>query len=355
MTFVEVSVIVPVYNVEKYLQRCITSLVNQTFGNIEILLVDDGSTDTSKDICEKNSLTDPRIKVLHKKNGGLSSARNYGLNQSIGDKIVFIDSDDWCERNFIEKLNNRMNECDSEIVVCGYEIEYTNNNFTVKKSLDEESYYTGNEGIAEAVFKLDSKGMFNVVWNKMYKKEIIVNYNLKFDLKGMPGEDLLFNCDYFKLISSVSFVNSSLLHYMRQDEETLVSKYRPELYEKVIKFNTARKKLYSHLNMLNNAVYKQCNINKSVENIAACVPNLFRVNNKLNLKQKKKFVRELMEDGNTNRLVDQFIPNNFYDKFFKLLYQTNKASLFISIYGLLFKFRHAFNGSYRIIRKQILK
>lgn len=121
-----ISIIVPVYNVEKYLNKCIDSIINQTYKNIEIILVDDGSTDNSGKICDEYLLRDSRIKVIHKNNGGLSSARNEGINISSGEYIGFVDSDDWVEPNMYEEMYKKILYSNADIVDCGYWKEYEN-------------------------------------------------------------------------------------------------------------------------------------------------------------------------------------------------------------------------------------
>ena len=132
-----ISVIVPVYNVEKYLDKCINSLINQSYNNLEIILIDDGSTDNCGEICDKYALKDNRIKVIHKKNEGLSAARNLGISISKGDYIIFIDSDDWVDKEILLKLLNLIKKYNSDIAVCDYLLTYDENEYIEK----EEIYY----------------------------------------------------------------------------------------------------------------------------------------------------------------------------------------------------------------------
>ena len=117
-----VSIIVPVYNVEKYLSKCIEILINQTYTNIEILLINDGSTDNSKKICEQFKEKDSRIKLINKENGGLSDARNKGLQEAIGKYIAFVDSDDYVEKNYIETLYSLITKFNSEIAIADFRV-----------------------------------------------------------------------------------------------------------------------------------------------------------------------------------------------------------------------------------------
>ena len=118
-----ISIIVPIFQTEKYLEKCILSIIFQSYHNLEIILIDDGSTDTSPDICDKYVAMDPRVKVIHQKNTGLSQARNVGLRQASGDYIGFVDSDDWIEPNMYEVLMSALKITDADIAICNNIVE----------------------------------------------------------------------------------------------------------------------------------------------------------------------------------------------------------------------------------------
>src|SRR5690554_2285343 len=118
-----ISIIVPVYNVEQYIEKCMVSILSQTYRNIEIILIDDGSTDNSGNLCDTYSAIDPRVKVIHKKNGGISSARNSGLEVAMGEYIGFVDPDDWIETNMYESMYSNIKRNNSEICICNYIID----------------------------------------------------------------------------------------------------------------------------------------------------------------------------------------------------------------------------------------
>ena len=133
-----ISVIVPVYNVENYLDKCIESIVNQTYKNLEIILVDDGSLDSSSKICDEWAVKDNRIKVIHKTNGGVSSARNEGLKNANGDFIAFVDSDDWLELNMYEKLISKQKETNTDIVFSGYNMIIDGKTWNINESVKSD-------------------------------------------------------------------------------------------------------------------------------------------------------------------------------------------------------------------------
>lgn len=161
-----ISIIVPVYKVELYLDKCIESIVNQTYKNLEIILVDDGSTDQCPDKCDKWALKDARIEVIHKKNGGLSDARNEGIKKTTGEYIIFIDSDDWIENNMIEIMMQALLKEKADICACGIRYNYD----THSKDLTTK-YYTGNS--SQTLARLYNNTMFPVAaWNKLYRREL---------------------------------------------------------------------------------------------------------------------------------------------------------------------------------------
>lgn len=180
-----ISVIVPVYKVEKYLKRCIESIQKQTYQNLEIILVDDGSPDRSGEICDEYAKTDARIKVVHKPNGGLSDARNAGLSICTGELIGFVDSDDYIAPNFFEKLYQYKMEHHAEISVCNYvrfQGETVSDTKTEPKSV---KVWKGKEAL-ENIYGSYGHLLSACVWNKLYDADLFEN--LRFPV-GMKNED----------------------------------------------------------------------------------------------------------------------------------------------------------------------
>lgn len=186
-----ISVIVPVYNVEKYLEKCVESICNQTYQDLEIILIDDGATDNSGKICDELAKQDERIVVIHQKNAGQASARNAGLEIFKGDYLAFVDSDDTIEANMFEILLTIMEKPDCDIAICGHRIVRKNEirNETFKES--QEQVLDIDELWEEIFGKLN-----NAVWNKLYKRELIGDNRFPVDL--IHGEDLIFNLNYLK-------------------------------------------------------------------------------------------------------------------------------------------------------------
>ena len=342
-----ISVVVPIYNVENKLERCLDSLKNQTYKNIEILLINDGSPDNSREICLKYTTLDSRFKYFEKKNGGLSSARNYGILKANGEYIYFIDSDDYCENDLLENLISNMSS-DVQISACGYYIEYPKEKIVIEK----KCIGIGKKLAKDFFLDLDSNGMFNVVWNKLYNLNIIKYHNLGFEETMVPGEDLLFNCEYLKFIDK-GVVNSKFLyHYMRENDETLVNKYDDNLIDKVKYFISKKEQLLNTLE-INEDILKMVMGNTTLSYAFSCLTNLFRKKNK----NKHKLI-EIKKIIIMSRNENYYLYTDLNDKNMKLfikLITINKPMLMLMIYNFLFFLRNNFNEIYLKYRAIIFK
>ena len=205
-----VSVVLPIYNVEKYLAFCIDSVIEQTYQNIEIILVDDGSTDTCPQICDQYKEKDNRIKVIHKKNGGLSDARNEGLKNAKGKYICFIDSDDFIAPNYITTLYRLIKKYQTDIAVCNFK-RVQDSNFPAKQDEKiEEKVYTGKEMI-ENIYRKSIYQQTIVTWNKMYNIDLF--RNIKFPYGKQHEDEFTTHLLYY--ISAKVVMTSEVLYYYR--------------------------------------------------------------------------------------------------------------------------------------------
>lgn len=236
-----VSVIIPVYNVEKYLTQCLDSVLGQTYTNIEVICVNDGSPDNSIDILRKYERDDSRIKVLEIDNHGLSYARNIGTANAIGEYIVYVDSDDWIDINTIEVAVKNALLSDVDLVIWNYMKEYSSNSspvdiFNEKKQFRDNDFKLLHQQLIgltgpmlESPEKCDS---LSTAWGKLYKASIIKNNGLAFvDTKIIGTEDLLFNAEYFNYCKSALALPEHFSHYRKQDTDTLVRSYKPLLFQ----------------------------------------------------------------------------------------------------------------------------
>lgn len=170
-----ISIIVPIYKVEAYLDKCISSIVQQSYHNLEILLVDDGSPDRCGEICDRWAVIDTRIRVIHKINGGLSDARNAGINQANGEYLCFVDSDDYIEKEMIEKLYEAIVKTSVSIAACNFVYEYEEKTEKIQKS--DQIYQISDEAVVSCpvLLRIMNEGKYTfgeVVWNKLWEKSL---------------------------------------------------------------------------------------------------------------------------------------------------------------------------------------
>lgn len=210
-----ISVIVPIYNVEKYLARCVDSIVNQTYKNLEIILVDDGSPDLCPQMCDDYAEKDSRIKVVHKKNGGLSDARNAGMAVSTGEYISFIDSDDYVSDDFFECLLDVMNKENSDIAECSVVKFYEDNRFDeLSDDLSVKTYDT-----QDAMSALIAENPFHQhVWNKLYKTELVKDIPYAV---GKLNEDEFWTYQVFGRANKVSKLNKTMYYYFQRNSSIM--------------------------------------------------------------------------------------------------------------------------------------
>lgn len=207
-----VSVIVPVYNVEKYVRRCVHSILAQTYSKLEVLLIDDGSQDQSGMICEEYPIKDSRVRVIHQENGGLSSARNTGIEEAKGEYLAFVDSDDFIAKNFVERLLKACKETGSEIAQCRWEC-VTGDSLTKQSQLEETSrVYSGYETL-EQMYEADG-AYYIVAWNKLYFAKLFAD--IRYPI-GRIHEDEATTYRLLEKAEKVVVLDTSLYGYFTSD------------------------------------------------------------------------------------------------------------------------------------------
>ena len=211
-----ISIIVPVYQVEPYLNRCVRSLLEQTYTDVEIILVDDGSPDGCPTLCDAWAGKDAR--VIHKPNGGLSDARNAGLTVARGEEIAFVDSDDWVDPDMLERLYNQMEETGADLAACGVTWEYPGGRSEVPHPL-EDRLYTGRRAIMRAY--IQTCMVRTTVWNKLYRRAVV---DKLFFPAGKTNEDEFFTYRVLDRTDRVSVLSAPMYHY-RQRQDSIMGVY----------------------------------------------------------------------------------------------------------------------------------
>lgn len=292
MERIKVSIIIPIFNAEKFLNKSIRSVINQTYNNIEIILVNDGSTDNSKKICEEFLKEDKRIKLVNCENNGVSFARNLGLERSTGEYVFFLDSDDWIDQNTIEIMIKKADENDADIVKINHFNTYSkgkekinNLNLVLKEKFKTKDLIVIEPKIREYLYA--NTYLLNTVWGELIKKNLIGN--ILFDNEVTYGEDLLFNFKVLQNSKKMIFLKNAYYHYY------INSSGINQNYD----FNILCKKI-QNLNYVYGEIIKQCNEKEDIsyKYIKEVIENLKKIF--LTQKQlitKKQLVNEEIENS----------------------------------------------------------
>jgi glycosyltransferase involved in cell wall biosynthesis len=329
-----ISIIVPVYNTGKKLERCINSLLKQSYENIEIIIVDDGSTDRETiELCSKYKSTDTRMKVFRRQNSGVSSTRNFGIFQAKGIYLMFVDSDDYIKSTTCMELRMSLHEANSTTSLCGFSRDFYKNNKLIRSNIvnpDCESLV--NEFDFEREFgQLYEKTLLVSVWAKLYDMNIIKKHNIRFNENINLGEDMLFNFDYFKITKNISICNKSLYHYICDETMSLTSKVDLDK-------NKATKLLFqSSLQFID-----ECSIENNSESIIAkiylrgCFRNIESIFSKscsLSKQEKSIYINSIKSDEWTRRALEVKAFDREH-KIYKLILKMN-YSWFITTFAYL--------------------
>ncbi|MBQ3599721.1 MAG: glycosyltransferase family 2 protein [Lachnospiraceae bacterium] len=226
----KVSIIIPVYKAEKYIKRCVDSVLAQEYKDLEIILVDDGSPDNCNSICDDYARKDERVKVIHKKNEGVSKARNSGLEQITGDYVQFVDSDDYLKPQMTKMLVEAMEREQADLVVCGFMED--NLNFSRISKMEEKPGIYKKEQILENITRNPYSLHYGVLWNKLFRAEHLKKH-LYFQAHMNFGEDFIFNLHYLKYAKKIAVIEEPLYFYVRYNEDSLMyqqTKKKEELH-----------------------------------------------------------------------------------------------------------------------------
>lgn len=225
-----VSIVVPVYNAEQFLEKCIFSLIGQTYSTLEIILVDDGSADKSYDVCREFAAVDPRISVFHHTNSGPSATRNVGITNAHGQYLMFVDADDWLESTAVADMVFAIKKEKADLVIGGYErfVDVNDQNNSMHLLTQEPlRILDGATGIAELFMQPRTSLAGVSVWAKLYRANLIRTYQIKFCENVSYEEDCRFNLQYYRHIKRTAVIGSCIYHY-RQTEMSLSNVYCPE-------------------------------------------------------------------------------------------------------------------------------
>ncbi len=314
-----ISVIVPIYNVDRCLRKCIDSIINQTYTNLEIILVDDGSTDMSSIICDEYQKLDCRVLVIHKKNEGLSDARNTGLNIARGSLIGFVDGDDYLESTMYEELKKNMDIYNSDIAICDYFKIKNGKKIYDNKYNNHEYSFCGKKKYSNIFYSYNC--ISTVAWNKLYKKSLFDDIRYPSD---KINEDSYIICDLFDKADKISYIIKPLYNYVYR-KDSISNIFSTSHFDKIDAYN--KKISFYHQKEYYDIELKEKN-NKMSDLIKLLVKSKkYKIKNS---QTKKKYYNELVE---INKEV-KWKEANKINKFYKIC---RRPSISILAFGLKIK------------------
>ncbi|OSY88152.1 hypothetical protein WH52_09050 [Tenacibaculum holothuriorum] len=327
-----VSIIMPVYNVEKYIAKSVQSVLDQTFVDFELLVINDGTKDASIDVLKK--FNDQRIKVFHKKNGGLSDARNYGMERAKGEYIYFMDSDDWVEPNILEVCLNKMTLYHSDFLIFGYFLDKEDTNGKVRSSVVKKHFEI--EYSRERVdLKIDRNtlNLMGYAWNKFYKASFLKSNKLKFEKGVSLVEDILFNTQVYNLSKNILFIEEPLYHYIDRPTVSLIKTFHKNSFElKIKKANAVLN--FLELWKIDDSQKKNIMSDLILNSVRYCAHNLFSFKNDLNLIEKYKYLKMMVNDDKVQEYVSSYKPTSISDKVIKRVIEIRNSVLLYCLYKI---------------------
>ncbi|WP_084782120.1 glycosyltransferase family 2 protein [Bacillus niameyensis] len=323
----KISIIVPIYNVEDYLHQSISSILNQTFKDFELILVNDGSTDKCGEICDEYARQDSRLKVIHKENGGVSSARNRGIDAAKGEYIGYVDPDDEIEPQMYELLVNQAIRTNADMVVCQMKTINLNTNTISVSSVCDEGVLD-KKGIKEKIIPaiLDKK-YFSLLScaNKLYRKSWLVKEEFRFDEEKSHGEDVRLNFKLLTHINCIVFVSKPLYIYYIRPRSSLTQMFREDLYEYIVDTKNSALFLCDQYKLEH---LKAKWITEYINNTLNYLESVITSN--LEARRKEGILKRIMEDQNFIQLLHNYQASSSFHRLLKRLC-LNKSRLIIQL------------------------
>lgn len=321
------SVIIPVYNCQDYLRSCIDSVLNQTYKDWELILIDDGSSDESGNICEKYAIKYDNIFVAHLSNSGPSIARNVGLKKSKGEYCIFIDSDDILDEKALQTLFSATSKKRFDLIVFGYkQVNYNNGSMlTIKEAnLENKSYYS-NDQFASDYIKLDRGGYTHPVWNKAFRRELLDQNNILFPERVNMSEDFIFNLHVFKVLSSACLINRVLYTYISYNDGTITTTFNINKMDSVFSvyiksFNFMSEWQPGYLYLVEN---------EFIRNLSVFINSLFNKKTCLSYLEKRSLVKKIIHQAGNSASFKKLKPYGIRNKLVYILIKYRQVDLLL--------------------------
>lgn len=325
-----VSIIVPIYNSELFIARCIDSILAQTLKDIELILVNDGSSDGSKNIIDNYAAKDARIIAVHKSNGGVSSARNAGLDIARGVYISFIDSDDWVEQNMLESMHETIILNKVDIVAVGVVMENAHGKPIENKTTGLVSVAFKNPEIGVLINEIN----FSYSVAKFFRREFVSKSQLRFNTDLSLGEDALFTCDYLTHVNSVALISKPFYHYVKCNNESLSTKYSPGVEQFIQMIWDRLEQLYEKFPELKQLQHRHDNSSRAINSAKMHLHNIYKKECPLASNERRFIASHYTSSLKLHDDLNFYKPSTLRDYLFVFLIKTKSPFVVDTVYSL---------------------
>lgn len=313
MEEIKISIIMPVYGVEKYIRTAIDSLRAQTLTEWELFAVDDGSDDNSGDICDEYAVKDPRIKVIHKENGGAPSARNTAIPLARGKYMYFMDSDDHAESTMLQDMYDLAEKNSAQLVVAGYYIDtyYSETEYVSQEQVQPDEVFETKQAFRENAYRLFDNNLLYTPWNKLYLSSYILENSLFFP--DTFWDDFPFNLSVIRNIERVVVSSKKYYHFIRARSGSETAKYRPEMYNKREEEHGWLIELYKEWG-IDDENSREFIARRYIERFIGCTENIVNPDCKLSFREKLEKIGKMLSNPNVKKSLYLAKPRSLYMK-----------------------------------------
>lgn len=346
-----VSVIIAVYNGEKYIDKSIRSILKQKLKEIEVIVVDDNSNDSTTKIIKKIKEKDSRIKLIElNKNQGPGNARNIGINICKGKYVTFCDADDWIEEDMLSSMINLIEINKTDAILCGYSQDILKNNIVINKKsvMMPKNIIFGNRNIVKNIPNIDYNKIFSFVCSKIYKTEILKKNKIKFNNK-LFGEDYDFNLECFRKINSLIIENKTYYHYIKnRNEVSLTERIIPNFFENINNRFTDMVNLLKEKNVYNNEQKRLVSI-LFIKHMMACVIRTYS-DKTFNFSKRYKYIKTMFSNSLSLELYKYADGSNFKEKIYCFIYKTQNILLMMFFNRIIYFLQKNLNTIFQRIK-----
>lgn len=317
------SIIVPIYNIEQFLEQCIDSILSQSFTDFELILVNDGSTDSCGDICDRYAARDKRVRVIHKENGGLVSARKAGLSAAGGTYVSYVDGDDWIDRDMYRYMIYNAQTYNCDLVMCDVEHEHHARKIRDLTGKTLETGYYGRKELEEKIFPIMLYGgtfyhfgIYPVIWNKLFRRDMLLKHQFAIDDNIKTGEDAACVYPYFLEINSMYFMKDQYLYHYRHSSVQMTVAYDENSFERF----KSLYKFFNNSNLAESQYSHQLDFYYA-NSVKTLISNELKSENKIPFARKLKNISDIIRFSNSQGFINRINIDDFPAKhhlYFKL-------------------------------------